>query len=106
MKNRKKGKLSTNQQKNGFKWARLPLFLAVFAVCVSAAALGGLLPTDAFHAFAQLRTGDKSKTDDQNNPRQDNNDWISDSARQQIAGLVQEKLTRSAGRKKMDSRLI
>ncbi|MET0752794.1 MAG: S8 family serine peptidase, partial [Pyrinomonadaceae bacterium] len=31
---------------------------------------------------------------------------ISESARQQIAALVQEKMTRSAGRNKMDSRLI
>jgi hypothetical protein len=107
MKSRKEGTFPTRARRDGFKWARISLILAVFAVSVSAAILGGLLPAGMFSGSAQAQVQpDKGKRAGQPGSNQDNTDWISDSAREQIAGLIDEKRNRSAARKKMDSRLI
>ena len=100
-----KSRKNAQERKKGSKWIRVPLFLIVLAVGVGAAVLGGLLPTDTFRASAQLRPG-RAKTDNQPGSSQNNNDWISDSARRQIAALMEEKRNRKGGRLKMDSRLI
>jgi len=104
MKSRKKGALSSNERRNGFQGIRVFLILGVFAVGVGAAVLSGVLPTGIFSTSAQVLS-DKRSNVKEPTPSQDN-DWISDSARQQIAALVDEKRNRSKARQKMDSRLI
>jgi hypothetical protein len=107
MKSRKKGTFPTRTRRDGSKWTRISLILAVFAVSVSAAILSGLLPAGMLSGPAQAQVQpDKGKRADQPGSNQDNADGISDSARKQIAGLIDEKRNRSAARKKMDSRLI
>lgn len=81
------------KRKSVFGIISLPLFSFILMICAASVFLSGLLPADIFRASAQLQKGDAAEA-------------ISESARQQIAALVQEKMTRSNGRKKMDSQLI
>ena len=76
---------------------RSPLFALLVVACAVAVSAGNLLPTRSLVASAQ-----------QENPGSNGRGAVqmSDRARQQIEALMQEKATRSAGRQKMDSRLI
>ncbi len=104
MKNRNNHQPLIQRRKKASGWIRLAVFSFSLFSCVVAVALGGLLPSHQLRAFAQLQGGrsiilkpvKKGQGDEQ----------ISASVRQQIAALMQEKATRSAGRRKMDSRLI
>ena len=81
---------------------RAPLFALLVIACAVAVSAGSLLPKGSFRAFAQQGGG--------NNNQPGSNglgaEQMSDRARQQIEALMQEKASRSAGRKKMDSNLI
>ena len=87
-------------KRKGFKWIRVPLILV--AACITIAVLGGALPSNIFRTSAQ----ESGKPGKQAASRENDTDGISDSARRQIAGLIEEKRNRSAARRKMDSRLI
>lgn len=102
MKNKNRRSPINENQRKASKRMRFPLLSLLFVSCIAAVVMGGsILSPNLFHASAQFRQ-DESKN---NNPS-DAPQEISESARQQIAALVQEKMTRTAGRKKMDSQLI
>lgn len=104
MKSSKKGTSSSNKRTKRAKFMRVPLVLAAFAVTVSAAVLGGLLPAGTFSTSAQgLNATEIGK---QSRGIEDPNAWIQESARQQIADLIEEKRNRTPAQKKMDSSLI
>jgi hypothetical protein len=88
------------RKRKGFKWIRVPLILV--AACITIAVLGASLPSNFFRTSAQ----ESEKPGKQAASRENDTDGISDSARRQIAGLIEEKRNRSAARRKMDSRLI
>lgn len=85
------------KRKSVFGMQNLPLFSALLILGAVAIGLSGLISTNLFRASAQSKRTVQI---------QDAQSEISESARQQIAALVQEKMTRSAARKKMDSQLI
>lgn len=105
MKGGKKGAFYSDTRKTRFKSLRVAIILIFLAAGVTAAILGGLVPAGVYQTSAQVLTDD-GKRNAQPAAKASDNDWISDSAREQIAGLIEEKRTRSAARKKMDSRLI
>jgi hypothetical protein len=97
MRSRKKCLSPVKKRTNTFKWTRIPLFSLIFAAYVGAAVLSGLLPSDNFSASAQRRTGNGKNVNATELNRPDT-EAISESVRQQIAALVQEKMNRSAAR--------
>ncbi|MDT5293971.1 MAG: hypothetical protein QOJ76_851, partial [Acidobacteriota bacterium] len=96
---------------NAPKRMRSVLFSLMLVSCAAAVSAGNLIPVRSFFASAQQR---QEKSNDNQAPAEARIDagggrgaeQISESARRQIEGLMQEKATRTRGRRKMDSRLI
>lgn len=105
MNSRKNPQRRTRSRKRALSRVRLTIFLLLFVFCTVAVSLGGLIPSDQLRAFAQLRRGSIINANLPGGKGQ-GAEQLSASVRQQIAALMQEKATRSAGRRKMDSRLI
>ncbi len=84
---------------------RLIIFTLLFVLCTVALGLSGVKPFDRFRASAQQQP-DKPLVDKSAATNAQGGEEISESARQQISALMQEKANRTPGQKKMDSRLI
>jgi Subtilase family/Bacterial Ig domain len=93
------------KQKSGkaLKRMRYIIFSLLFVACVVAVGLGNLLSTTAFRASAQKVKSSKAAPVGQSGQV---GEPLSTSARQQIQSLMEEKRSRTGGRKKIDSNLI
>jgi hypothetical protein len=100
MKSRKPNPTRNPKPSKQLRKTRSLLFALLVIACAVAVSAGNLLPNRSFRVSAQQGNGNTPGSNGRGAVQ------MSDRARQQIEALMQEKATRSAGRRKMDSRLI